>query len=360
MDPVVVKWADQGPDSAATGVAFRAFAEEVEEKTDGKVTFEYYWSAALLPGAEFLSGVGSGVADMAPLPPVYNPQELPVTNWAAALNTSAEDTFPYDLLQRAATTSDLFEDSTIQAEFEKNNLKVITINPNPSYNLACKEPIESLASLQGRKVRAAGNLWIQEAEALGMVPVNLPTAELYEGLQRGVVDCVLIGAGSMSDYGVFDVASHFVPLNASSPFVATVMNLDMWNSFSPELQDVFLEAGVNFMSNLVAADLEKYSTVFGDGGPGKDVTWYDAPDVREALAAYQNERIAGLAQAEGAPANAQEVLSAQEQSGAHWKEVLDGLDIPVAEDNADSIKKAWMTARDMDVTPFFENFAKRQ
>lgn len=50
------------------------------------------------------------------------------------------------------------------------------------------KPIEKLADLNGMKIRFAGKIQGLVAEKIGIAPVTIATDELYEGLQRGVVD----------------------------------------------------------------------------------------------------------------------------------------------------------------------------
>src|SRR3712207_5862267 len=78
MEPVALRYAAPGPEEVNLGQAFLAFAAEVEEASDGKVTFEPYWSNTLLDPLEVPEGLTGGVADLSIITPSYYPEQFPV------------------------------------------------------------------------------------------------------------------------------------------------------------------------------------------------------------------------------------------------------------------------------------------
>ena len=80
-------------------------------------------------------------------------------------------------------------DGSMADEFHKHGLKVIAPVITGGINgIYCSEPKRDLASLKGVQVRVSGSAHAAEAKALGMTPVSLPYTEVYEALQRGVID----------------------------------------------------------------------------------------------------------------------------------------------------------------------------
>ena len=51
--------------------------EEIEKRSKGRIKFEYYFSASLLPAKETVSGLKTGVADIAIASGAYEPGKLP-------------------------------------------------------------------------------------------------------------------------------------------------------------------------------------------------------------------------------------------------------------------------------------------
>ncbi len=128
------------------------------------------------------------------------------------------------------------------------NSHVLAIAPYPPQVVFCNAPITSLADLEGKKVRASGRMTAKFLEALGAEGINVSFAEVPGALQKGIVDCAVTGAGSGYSAGWWEVSTHLMPiaLGGWDP-VVTAMNLDRWNSLTPEMQELIsTEIKTNF------------------------------------------------------------------------------------------------------------------
>lgn len=117
------------------------------------------------------------------------------------------------------------------------NAKVLGVAPYPPQVVFCNAEINSLEDLKGKKVRASGRMTAKLLEALGAEGVNVGFGEVPGALQKGVVDCAVTGAGSGYSAGWWEVSTHLlpIPLGGWDP-VVTAINMDKWESLSPELQ----------------------------------------------------------------------------------------------------------------------------
>lgn len=128
------------------------------------------------------------------------------------------------------------------------NSKVLAIAPYPPQVVFCNAEVSSLADLAGKKVRASGRMTAKFLEALGAEGINVSFAEVPGALQKGVVDCAVTGAGSGYSAGWWEVSTHLMPiaLGGWDP-VVTAMNMDKWNSLTPEMQGLITtEIKANF------------------------------------------------------------------------------------------------------------------
>jgi TRAP-type C4-dicarboxylate transport system substrate-binding protein len=119
------------------------------------------------------------------------------------------------------------------------NSHVLAIAPYPPQVVFCNAEINGLDDLAGKKVRGSGRMTTLFLEALGAEGVNVSFSEVPGALQKGVVDCAITGAGSGYSAGWWEVSTHLLPIPLGGwDSVVTAINLDKWNSLSPEMQEL--------------------------------------------------------------------------------------------------------------------------
>jgi TRAP-type C4-dicarboxylate transport system substrate-binding protein len=161
----------------------------------------------------------------------------------AGLTNAVPATFESDTV--LDITEKLFtENETILAEFERLNIKPLVLRHLPQYTFLCTEPVRTMADLQGKKIRSYGAYIPQMLEALGATPVNLSMPEMYESLQRGVVDCVYWTRSLTVPFKLHEVAKYMSDLQLGAINAVTLFtSVDNWNSWSPETRALFEEIG---------------------------------------------------------------------------------------------------------------------
>ncbi|MCC5965119.1 MAG: TRAP transporter substrate-binding protein [Natronohydrobacter sp.] len=119
------------------------------------------------------------------------------------------------------------------------NSHVLAIAPYPPQIVFCNAPITGLDDLRGLKVRGSGRMTQIFLEALGAESVNVGFGEVPGALQRGVIDCGVTGGGSGYSAGWWEVSTHLLPIPLGGwDSVVTAMNMERWNSLSPEMQEL--------------------------------------------------------------------------------------------------------------------------
>ena len=171
---------------------------------------------------------------------------------------------------------------------ERFNSHLLAIAPYPPQIVFCRGEVNSLADLQGKRVRGSGRMTTQFLEALGAEGVNIGFGEVPGALERGVIDCAITGAGSGYSAGWWESTTHLlvIPLGGWDP-VVTAMNLDTWNGLSEETQA--------FIEERVREDFEAPA-------------WADAQDALERSLAC----LTGGDCAAGEPANMTMVMASDE------------------------------------------------
>lgn len=116
------------------------------------------------------------------------------------------------------------------------NTKVLGYWPFGPQVLFCKDEITDLAGLKGVKIRTDDQTLSKFIESVGAIPVQMGLPEVYQALARGVVDCAITGPSSANASDWPEVTTHILPLSFRFAIQGYGINLDTWNSFSPEEQ----------------------------------------------------------------------------------------------------------------------------
>lgn len=292
----------------APGEAFadstRAFGDAVTEATDGSVSFEYFWSNAVVPTNEIAGAMNDGLLDMGRIQPPASPADFPTMNWlssASSLNTQA---FPAGLLQKIGAHLEFAmnsETGSAQLDSELRNLGIQYIGAFAlvqQYDLFCSKPVTSLDDFAGLKVRVAGQAWVDEIENLGGEPVTLLPEEIYEGFQRGIVDCVMTYPTHYVNSGLWELGGYYVPLklNGWNQDGLTISNA-AWDSLDESQQAAMYDAVKDWLRVFVGRQLDGYWRFMTEGGEQHGIEYVE-PDseIQERIDEHHDAVIESLAE----------------------------------------------------------------
>ena len=235
------------------------FADELKKRSDGKINIDLHFSNALGTPAEIIPLIGSGAVGMGGIVTGYHFGELPF----ASLTNAVPATF--NSASVLGITANLFENNeTIKSEFDRTNLHPIFLRHLPEYTLICTKPLRTMADLKGIKIRTYGAYIPKMVEAMGAVPVNLSISEMYESLQRGVVDCVYWTKSLTVPFKLHEVAKYVSDLELGAINAVTIFtSQDNWNSWSEDTRSLIKQvaAEATAMSLPLTQDVEKAAAV---------------------------------------------------------------------------------------------------
>ncbi len=120
------------------------------------------------------------------------------------------------------------------------NAKTLFYYPFPAQMIYCKEPINSLADLKGRKVRVQGASQGDLVEALGGTSVTVQFAETVPALERGVVNCGITGTMPAYKGGWHEVVDYVLELPVGFTITFMAANLTAWEKLDPKTR-AFME-----------------------------------------------------------------------------------------------------------------------
>lgn len=197
---------------------------------DSGISVEPFWEGALLGADETLSGVSQGRADIGYMTIQYNPGELPLTQAV---------TVPFqtnDFWATGEAYNDLYENNeAFREEWERHGVHVLTFTPTPPSIFATAEPMPDYASMAGHQIRATG-LTANAVDAAGANAVALEVGEIYESIQRGLIDgYTTMLLDTVPSTSLDEVAPHVYDTGIGAYTMNVILiNADTWESLSDD------------------------------------------------------------------------------------------------------------------------------
>jgi len=110
-----------------------------------------------------------------------------------------------------------------------------------------KKPVRELADLDGMILRC-GSSNNPILESLGATPSNIPMADVYESISKGLLDGCMIGADGFTVWALGDVVAYttFPNVFGGDVFLVT-MNNPKWNSLPTDLQEVVTSVSASYI-----------------------------------------------------------------------------------------------------------------
>ena len=156
--------------------------------------------------------------------------------------------FPMMALTELPGTAESAEDGTnkIWKLFDKylardfKDTKVLMLWNSDSASLMSRaKPIRTLEDLKGMRIRTPSAAQSAQLEALGAIPIDMPANQIYNNLDRGVIDASMIPMSAALDFKLIEVTKYFT-LNAPlgrSPFLVA-MNRARYEKLPADLKKV--------------------------------------------------------------------------------------------------------------------------
>lgn len=249
----VIKWRLQSwaPAGDRTYEAAERFAELVKEASDGQLEISTYTAGSVIPGGKEFDSVMSGSVEAVHGPPGwtigYIPGAVFFTQYPGGLTSNQLSMWMK--LEGRAMAQDLYD------ELGVHYVGILTLSPAEVWAHSTK-PIDSVADIQGLKIRLGTTALNAIFKKMGATPVFLPGGEIYESAKRGVIDAFEYINPSLNwDMGFHEVADYMYlsPSRAPCDTQCIYINGDKWN----ELPDN-LKAIVNMATDQIAR--EYYTT----------------------------------------------------------------------------------------------------
>lgn len=207
-------------------------ADQLTEKTDGRIDASVYPGGALGSPGQHYDLAQNGVADIAITIHGYTPGRFPATQVG-----ELPFIVPYEASNAENITKVLWnikEDYPMIEEEHKGTKILALFTADPAVFIVKDQEIESLDDLQGLKIRTPSASAKGIIEALGATPVSMPMPDVYDAMQKGVIDGAFGVMTALKQFKLAEVSDYVVNSKIYGTTFALVMNRSSYDQFQGE------------------------------------------------------------------------------------------------------------------------------
>ncbi len=286
--------------------------DEFEKRTDGEHQIEVFWGGSVASTGEIPEALANGVGDFGDIITPYFPDAMPVNNAVGFFIPQPMGTLEVgEAMERWHADYPQFDQ-----ELADQNLHAFGFRPLEDYGMLCRDPVEGIEDLAGKRIRSYGFAYPALIEAMDATPVSIPTADTYEALERSIVDCTPIGPALARGWKYDEIAKYYIdmPLGASFGHLLA-MNLDTYEGMDPDLQAIVDRLGKDYLQEYVRVLEEDRQRVLELWDTEMGVEVVDFPD----------EDLTALVEDPGVQAVRQEWIDKAEAAGLQVDEIVSEL-----------------------------------
>tara|TARA_Y100001951_G_scaffold101807_1_gene107364 strand:- start:64657 stop:65694 length:1038 start_codon:yes stop_codon:yes gene_type:complete len=250
-------YASESPPQTFPVVTANKWANEVKERTDGRVSVRVFSGGSLLTAGNMYDGVSSGVADIGSIAVSYDPGRFPLLSLAGAVT---------GLEVSSAVASQAVYDLTREFTAEQlgfKDFKILTAFTSEPGRIHSRNQVRNLEELKGLELRVPGDTGIILRQ-LGAVPVGLSMPETGEALQTGVISGYVGSRETLMDLKFARTTKYVADYPLTNVVFVVAMRKDRWDSLPEDVQAILEELG---------AQTALYAGSYLDGRVAESLKW---------------------------------------------------------------------------------------
>lgn len=228
----------------------QVWIDEINPKLSDGTHFKLYPGSIIGKPPAQAELVKAGVADVAFVVPTYTPGLFPMTGVVeipGLVETSAEGT---NILNT------LLEEGAMDAEYA--DYKIIALFSTPGYKFFMADnPVTTPADLDGLKLRTPSKFGSKLFDMVGASGVGLPAPQVYESLERGVVQGAVWVMDAYRTFRLNEVAPYITSTHFTASPLAILMNKASYEALSDADKKVLDEMSGRATAEWVASVVDK-------------------------------------------------------------------------------------------------------
>jgi len=257
------------------------FIEELKKRSNGQLQITPYPASAIVAPSELLIATAEGVVECAMGSTAYDTGLIPEAYAATNLPYGWADTNqPTDFWYKNDEAWGILDRA-----YQAKNIKLIALlNPDEPLTFFTMFPVNGISDFKGKLIRAAGN-WSSFVSNTGASQVTMSISEVYEGLEKGVIDGVFMAISGLSDYKWDEIVRYVMmpPVLSSGGGTNIIVNMDAFKSLTPELQKIFIDTAREMETTHMIPFTRDESAKTIEGAKAKGVKFITLPETEIAL-----------------------------------------------------------------------------
>ena len=225
-----------GDSNHPTKIAYQ-FAEEIKEKTNGELDITVHSGASLVKHPEIPRAVKTGQVQMGEVfigimgntHPIFKHDNIPF------LATNYDDA---KKLWNAAKPE-------MQKQLNKEGMTLLYSVAWPAQSLYSKDAVNSLADLEGSRMRAYSPSTSRLADLLGTTPTTIQVPEIPQAFSTGIIDAMITSPSTGANGQAWDYVKNYTDIQAWIPKNVVVVNTRSFKRLDKGTQKIILDAAAN-------------------------------------------------------------------------------------------------------------------
>lgn len=231
-EPITIRLSSHLPEASARGKFLKQAFDVLEHMSGGKLVVKPRWSGAVHSVREGFEANRSGITDFSACFVFLNSSNFPL-----ASGLELPGIFPNPEI--LSLVAEELAAKYFEPEFEKQGVYLQSITSATQSNLFSIKPLLSVADLEGKKVRSGTGISREIFEAVGAVPVNMSSKDIFSALQRGLLDAIYTSDASARTFKLDEVAKHHLSTPINYLTFEWCMNPRFYDALPADLRAVF-------------------------------------------------------------------------------------------------------------------------
>jgi TRAP-type mannitol/chloroaromatic compound transport system substrate-binding protein len=216
--------------------------KSVEAMSGGRFIIEFFPGGAVAPATKEFDALDRGIIEMVQTGMHYNMDKFS-TGGLYNIIVAGPTPMAYITWYLEGGGEELIQE--LFADYNVMGLSVLTIGRAEMFGYS-NSPLEKMADFKGLKFRTAGDWGEVLTDYFGASVIFLPGGEIYEAMQRGVIDAFEFSSPSVNvPFGFNEIAKYavFPGIHAPGVLMPGLVNKDAWAKLPDDFK-IILEHAV--------------------------------------------------------------------------------------------------------------------